>query len=364
MDNTELHYVTYDPEAIWDAMTDAYIEAGGEVLYPGDEKEMLLRSVQSTLVQAFAGVDNAMRMQTLRYAIGDYLDLIGENRNCLRIAAQKARVTLSIAFNAVGEAGTLAAGTAFTADGEVFYELEEDLDYSGSAETLTAPALASEAGEKGNGLTTGTALFPQTATAAINSVTAASDATGGTDREADETYRERIRNYDDNGTGTKRGYETLAAGVSAAILDVNAVRVSAGTVKIYLLLADGTTSPEAILAAVTAKLNEDDVRPLTDTVSADLADDLAYTLDVTAVADSAQVSASELQAAAAEYTAWQDYTIGRAFNPDRLIALLYQAGASRVTIANTSTFDGGTAEYTEIGEDERCKGTVNLTVSS
>ena len=49
MDNTELHYLTYDPEAIWDEMHDAYIEAGGEALYPGDEKEMLLRSVQAVL---------------------------------------------------------------------------------------------------------------------------------------------------------------------------------------------------------------------------------------------------------------------------------------------------------------------------
>ena len=73
MDSTELHYVTYDPDAIWKEMMLAYITAGGDVLYPGDEKEMLLRSVQADIVQVFAGVDNALRMQTLRYAVGDYL---------------------------------------------------------------------------------------------------------------------------------------------------------------------------------------------------------------------------------------------------------------------------------------------------
>ena len=45
MDNTELHYITYDPEAIWEKMMENYNKAGGEILYPGDEKEMLLRSV-------------------------------------------------------------------------------------------------------------------------------------------------------------------------------------------------------------------------------------------------------------------------------------------------------------------------------
>ena len=42
MDNTELHYLTYDDEEIWMAMTAAYIAAGGDILYPGDEKENLM----------------------------------------------------------------------------------------------------------------------------------------------------------------------------------------------------------------------------------------------------------------------------------------------------------------------------------
>ena len=49
----ELHYVTYDPEELWQAMVTAYIGAGGDLLYPGDEKEMLLRGVQAALVEGF-----------------------------------------------------------------------------------------------------------------------------------------------------------------------------------------------------------------------------------------------------------------------------------------------------------------------
>ena len=40
MDNTEIHYLTYDPEEIFQEMNLAYIQAGGDILYPGDEKEM------------------------------------------------------------------------------------------------------------------------------------------------------------------------------------------------------------------------------------------------------------------------------------------------------------------------------------
>ena len=41
MDASELHYINYDAEATWDEMMRAYVEAGGDILYPGDEKEIL-----------------------------------------------------------------------------------------------------------------------------------------------------------------------------------------------------------------------------------------------------------------------------------------------------------------------------------
>lgn len=51
MDN-EIHYLAYDPEEIWKEMIVAYVEAGGDILYPGDEKEMLLRGVQAIVTRS------------------------------------------------------------------------------------------------------------------------------------------------------------------------------------------------------------------------------------------------------------------------------------------------------------------------
>ena len=90
VDNTEIHYLAYDPEETWTEMAMTYIDAGGDVLYPGDEKEMLLRGVQAMITQVFAAVDAALRMDTLRYAVGEYLDIYGEKRNCIRIQASAA----------------------------------------------------------------------------------------------------------------------------------------------------------------------------------------------------------------------------------------------------------------------------------
>lgn len=361
MDNTELHYVTYDPDAIWEEMMLAYVQAGGDILYPGDEKEMLLRSVLADIVQVFAGVDNGLRMQTLRYAVGEYLDILGEQRSCERIQASAATATVTITTNATGQSDTLEAGTAMTADGEVFYLLAEDVTITGFAQTMTARIVADREGSIGNGLTAGTQMQMRSTHAAINSIIVATDATGGQEKEDDETYRERIREYGlaSVSTGPARQYEAAAKAVSSVIVDAKAINLGAGSVGIYLILSSETGSA-ALIQSVIDALNAEDVRPLTDTVSVYQATDIPYTLNVQYIADNSSATTQAIADAVADYQEWQDSTIGLAFNPDRLMASIYQAGATRVIWGAGSEFDGGSVEYTPIAENARCKGTITL----
>lgn len=362
MDNTELHYVTYDPDEIWKDMMRTYNEAGGDILYPGDEKEMLLRSVLADIVQVFAGVDNGLRMQTLRYAVGDYLDVLGENRNCERIQAQAATASVTITTNPTGEADILTAGTAMTADGEVYYLLVEDVAITGYSQTITAEIVADRTGSITNGLIAGTQMQMQSSHPAINSIIVATDAVGGREKEDDEAYRERIRQYvlASVSTGPARQYEAAAMAVSSVIVDAKAVNLTAGVVGIYLILSDDTGA-SALIQAVEDALNGQDVRPLTDTVSVYQATDILYTINVQYESDNSISTNRALAQAVEDYQQWQDNTIGLAFNPDRLMVMLYQAGATRVIWGDGSEFDGGTVEYTAIANSERCKGTITLT---
>lgn len=341
----------------------AYVEAGGDILYPGDEKEMLLRSVLADIVQVFAGVDNALRMQTLRYAVGEYLDILGELRNCSRIEATAATTTVSITVNATGESDTLPAGTAMTADGELFFLLEDDLVLSGYAQTLTASVVADRAGSAGNGLLAGTQMQLVNANASVASIVAAQDASGGNDAEDDDTYRERIREYglSSVSAGPSMQYEATAESVSSEILDAKALNIGAGQVGVYLILASDT-GVAALIQAVEDALSDKTVRPLTDSVSVYQATDIPYTLNVEYICDDSSATTAAIEEAAADYQSWQDHTIGRAFNPDRLMAALYQAGATRVIWGAGSAFDGDDpVEYTEIADNARCKGTITLT---
>lgn len=362
MDTTQTHYLTFDPEAIYREMLETYIENGGDILYPGDEKEILLRTVQSLIVQGFAGVDNALRMATLRYAAGDYLDLLGDNRGCSRREAQKAKGTISAAFMRSGI--TLPAGTRVTADGATFYTVDETIT-SVAAFVEIIDITAEVAGESGNSLLNGTQMelvgnFPD-----IRNVKSIQNASGGADIEDDDSYRERIRNFGllNNTTGPRLQYESRAKAASSEIIDVHAGGggfIQDGAVYITLLVPEGRYN--AIKPLVEAALNAEQVRPLTDIVLVGEAIANDYTLNVQYKAPAGVNIADDVKKAAEEYQKWQDSKIGRAFNPDRLKAALYNLGATMVRWGAGSNFEGGPVEYTEIVEDNCCKGTITVEV--
>lgn len=364
MQDTGLHYVTYDPDELWQAMMEAYVGAGGEVLYPGNEKEIMLRAVQQMFIQAFAGVDNGIRMATLRYAVREYLKVYGGGRNCPYIEATKATATVTITFRSTGTPETIEAGEALTEDGAMLYTLDEAVEDTGEARTVTATITCSKAGAAGNGLLAGAQLQFLLQHPGVESVVCAGDAAGGQDDEDWEAYRERIhaKGLVSVTTGTEESYRSRAMAVSSVILDAKPLAASDLTVCVYLLLSD-ETGAAAIIAAVTEALNPKTERPLTDRVTAALATKVSYSLEVQYGVPAGSSIESAVAEAVQAYADWQDRHIGRPFDPDKLKSLLYQAGATRVVFGSGSEFDGGsTIEYTEIEDNEVCSGTITTAV--
>lgn len=365
MDNTELHYLTYDADEIWSAMIDNYIDAGGDVLYPGDEKEILLRGIQSDIMQVFAGIDNALRMQTLRYAVGEYLDVIGDNRGCTRIEAQKATCAVTLTVQATGVEDAILAGATMTADGENFYAFTEDITLSGQEETLVATIEAIDAGSDGNALLSGTQLALTISKPAVLSVIANEDASGGNDEETDDAYRERIRTSGIGNlvTGTATQYEAKIKSLSSEVLDAYAAKTSTGQVTIYIIAADSETA-SSLRAALEEQMSARETRPLTDNVRVRLGTEKSYKILGSYTADSSALEITQTMSKVFyEYQQWQDNHLGRAFNPDKLKALMYQAGATYVEFnAETSENPDGTpgAEYQTIAANEYLKGRVSL----
>lgn len=359
--SNDMHYISHDSDAMWEEMLDAYDEAGGDILYPGDEKEILLRAVLAIAISVLAKCDSALKMDTLEYASREYLDIYGNKRNCPRVKASAATATVQIAFSATGYAQTIPAGTELTADGVILYHLTEAIEQTGVSQTIETTIECSQDGAIGNGLASGTQMQFINGNGAVYSVYTTTDAEGGQDKEEDDVYRERIRLHGLAAvtTGASSVYESVAMAVSSQILDAKALNDGDGEVGIYLVLEDGANST-SLIAAVETALSPVTERPLTDHVTVQLASEVEYTLHCKVWYPGNLNLATSIVSAKDEYQAWQDDAVGRAFNPDKLTAALYALGVERVQYQAGDGIDGAGAVYTEIGAREHCAGTISL----
>lgn len=364
MNDNELHYIDVDPEELWDEMQNAYAEEGGDLLYPGDEKEMLLRAVQAIGINILMKVDSALRQDTLTYATGDALKEYGLKRYCEYMEATAATAEVTLTLRQTDMPRDLPEGTMLTADGVILWETTEDLYISGAAETIVVQIRCLTLGETGNGLELNTTMQFTEGLEGLTSAIVTQAASGGNDAEDEEAYRERIRSYGlaTVTTGARMPYESMAKAVSSQILDARALNDGDDEVGIYLITATGADTA-SIYAAVLAALSPEDVRPLNDNVSVYGATDKAYTLNVKVWYETGKQLTQSVADTIEEYKTWQDNTIGRAFNPEKLSAMLYQSGCERVQFTTGSSgIDGGSVEYTEISERARCKGTITPTI--
>ena len=281
MDESSFRYVAFEPERIWQEMHETYIQCGGDVLYPGDEKDILLRAVLAMSISILAKVDTALRMDTLTYATGEYLKLYGEKRNCIYRDATAATAPITITFQSTGISQTIPAGSELTADGSVIYLLEEDVTQTGSAQTVDTTVICAQAGAMGNGLYSGAILQFVQPNSAVTNVVVTANASGGLDAEDEEAYRERIRRYGLSSvtTGPREKYEADAMEASTDVLDARALNDGDGEVGVYLTIKSGATA-QTVINTVAAALSPDDKRPLTDHVTVYEADARAYTLNV------------------------------------------------------------------------------------
>lgn len=364
MNDNELHYIDVNSEELWDEMVNTYAEEGGDLLYPGDEKEVLLRGVQAIGINILMKVDNALRMDTLTYAVRDYLKEYGMKRYCEYMEATAATAEIALTLSQTNVPKVLPEGTMLTPDGVSIWETAEEVYITGAAQTMTVQIRCAEAGAAGNALALNTEMQFTEGLDGLVSAIVTTAASGGNDAEDEEAYRERVRTFGLSTvtTGAEMPYESMAKSVSSQILDARALNDGDDEVGVYLLTATGADTA-AIYAAVLAALNPENVRPLNDNVSVYGATDKAYTLNVKIWYEAGKPLTQSVADTISEYQAWQDNTIGRAFNPDKLTAMLYQSGCERVEfISGSSGIDGGTVQYTEIPERARCKGTITPTI--
>lgn len=299
-----------------------------------------LYAAAAQIYQAMKYVDVKGKMDTVKYSVGDFLDLLGAfrcgaTRNQAAAAVTTIRFTLSAARASVT---AIPQGTRI-AVGQLFFATSVYTEIPAGDLTADIPATCMTAGETGNGLAPGELKTLVDPVPYVQSVENTSTSSGGADRESDESFAARIfiapGKY--STAGSRNGYEYHVQDYSSAIGGVHVSSdQAAGTVDIVFVMADGSLPSAETISAMSQHMSAETLRPMNDLVTVRAPAEVKYTVSLTYYinqSDNNRAVAIQqaVSAAVDSYIAWQR-KIGRDINPSKLLALVMGAGAKRAQI--------------------------------
>ena len=323
-----------------------YETHSGRTLAKGDPIRLFLETLILIIIHQRSLIDYAAKQNLLAYAEGDYLDHIGALLEVMRLEASHAMTTLKFTLSeAQSTVVIIPKGIRVSpGGGNILFETLQAVEVPIGSTEATVTAQCTAAGTAGNGFVAGQIRRIVDPFPLELSVTNTTASYGGTDKENDENYRERIHIAPESFSvaGPKGAYDFYARSAHNDIADVAVVGppdIEPGYVKIYPLMTGGNLPSDEILSAVLETCNADDIRPLTDCVSVHAPEIVNYSLNVTYYIDRAKATqSSELQAAIEasvhDWVTWQRSKLGRDINPSELNHRMIAAGAKRTEITS------------------------------
>lgn len=301
---------------------------------------MELYAAAAQIYQAMQYIDRQGKQSILKYSYSDFLDNLAIFKGVTRNPATPATTTLRFTLSAERDTATgIPQGTRVSTAGSIYFSTDVYAEIPAGSTTVEVPATCTVAGTDGNGFAAGelaTIVDPIPYVASVTNTTATE---GGAEIENDDDLAERVflapGAY--STAGPEDGYLYHAKAYSAAIGDVVATSdQAAGTVDIVFIMADGSTPGEEMIEGLEGYLQGKTIRPMTDLVRVAAPQEVQYTINLTYYINrSDSAKAVTIQAAVAQavedYQAWQR-AIGRDINPSKLVAMVMEAGAKRVTV--------------------------------
>ena len=368
-------FVETDAAKIYTAILSALMDNVGEPLYPGDERRIFGDALAAVLVAVYNEFNDCMQQRTLQYARGYVLDAIGERYGITRAAPAHSTAVFRFSVQSARmENIIIDAGTKITTDGSVYFETDNIAVLQAGELSVDIPGTCTEGGEAYNGFAVGTIATLVDLIPYISSVQNTTVSSGGDDgepynEEGDNKLRERIRlaPATQSTAGPESAYRYFALSADPEIVDVAIDSPSANVINIYPLMSGGEIPDEETLEKVEAACSADDVRPMTDLVTAIAPTAVTYDIELkyycTADNEADTIKAVEASGGAIDqYNEWQTSALGRDINPDQLRKLILSPdwdstliGADRVDIVKPV--------FTEIAKNKVAKFSGSLTVT-
>lgn len=343
MDNFE-EYEAIDSDA-WEIkrdMIDKFQELSGRSLTEASPETLIFSTVAYQLALLEEKYNDDIKQNYLRFARDERLDLKGEfygNRG-KRLIEQPAVATFRFYISSIQTTDSVIPKGSRIRYNELYFETDEEYKITKGNLSVDGKATCNTLGIIGNGIPVGQIkdmvdIFPNYAK--VENIT---ESNSGTNKEADESYRERIREIPESFTtaGSSGAYAFWTKTASTNIIDVKVHSPSATNVDIYIWTDIGAVSQE-LKEKVKAVLNEENVRPLTDNVNIKEPNKINYSIDFDYYIDKdnetlVNVIKSNVDKTVQEYVEWQKEKIGKDINPDELIKRLKIAGVKRVVLRN------------------------------
>jgi phage-related baseplate assembly protein len=333
--------------AAYKAATVSASSPSGVSLAPADPRRLHLQALLALLTQIRALIDHAGKQNLLRYVDDEHIDAFAEILGETRIAAAPSTCTQRFVGAAAGIL-TIPAGKRVTDGTSIWRVPTAAVSAEGSSYVDVAVECITN-GSATNGVAIGQIDALVDNIPGIASTTNVTATISGREIETLEAFRARLRDVPESSStcGPRLAYEAMARAASASVEDVKALGPDdapymAGTdpqpgeVHVLITEVDADTPSAGLITAVDEYCTAETRRPLGDNVIVKAPQYVTFDVDVTwYIAREREDFVTEIteavEAAFEEYKAWQR-KIGRNINPNKLVTLMMNAGAYRVTV--------------------------------
>ena len=221
---SEINFVETDAGKISDNILQQLENGVNEPLYPGDERRIFGEALAAVIVTTYNTVNDSCRQKMLRYARGDVLDALGENRDVERLNPTFATTSLRFGITEpVAHNIVIPAGLRVSPDFERYFLTDSTVVLYAGSSTVDVQATAETGGSAYNGIARGeiTNIIDVSDVPLIDTVTNITETAGGGDREIDEAYRERIREAENklSTAGPAAAYKYWALSANSRVSD-------------------------------------------------------------------------------------------------------------------------------------------------
>lgn len=337
----DINFLEVDSQRVTDEIIAEYERITDRALAPSDPVRLFLLSLAAIIIKQRNAFDLGAKQNLLSYASGERLDHLGAFVNTTRIEATGAQTTLKFTLNQEQDGVyTIPKGTRVT-NGVFTFATDSIYEIMPPETTAEISATALELGEIGNNIPVGKInqlVDPLPSITKVENITATS---GAGDREDDERYAMRIKLAPASFSvaGPAKAYEYHTLSYSTAIIDakIYGLEDHPGNVYIHPLLTNGELPQTEFLEALTAYLNADTIRPLTDKLMVSAPTAVNYQITATWYLSKDDINRinqvkEQVTKAVEDYRLWQQSKIGADINPDVLIEYVRKAGAKRIVI--------------------------------